>query len=100
MADPRQFRSGREFAAWLGLTPLQNSSGRQGPAWPHHQDGRPISAQAACLRRNLAGSASEAQAAQGGPPPPGSAGPKAGAGCERGDGGQDGACRLGHHGPR
>lgn len=27
MADPRQSRSGREFAAWLGLTPLQNSSG-------------------------------------------------------------------------
>jgi len=27
VADPRQFRSGREFAAWLGLTPFQNSSG-------------------------------------------------------------------------
>lgn len=27
VADPRQIRSGREFAAWLGLTPLQNSSG-------------------------------------------------------------------------
>jgi transposase len=27
VADPRQFRSGREFAAWLGLMPLQNSSG-------------------------------------------------------------------------
>lgn len=27
VADPRQFRSGREFAAWLGLTPSQNSSG-------------------------------------------------------------------------
>ena len=25
--DMRQFRSGREFAAWLGLTPRQNSSG-------------------------------------------------------------------------
>ena len=25
--DPHQFRSGRQFAAWLGLTPLQNSSG-------------------------------------------------------------------------
>ena len=24
---PHQFRSGRQFAAWLGLTPLQNSSG-------------------------------------------------------------------------
>lgn len=27
VADPEQFRSGREFAAWLGLTPSQNSSG-------------------------------------------------------------------------
>jgi transposase len=27
VADPTQFRSGREFAAWLGLTPSQNSSG-------------------------------------------------------------------------
>lgn len=27
VADPAQFRSGREFAAWLGLTPSQNSSG-------------------------------------------------------------------------
>lgn len=25
--DPQQFRSGRQFAAWLGLTPLQKSSG-------------------------------------------------------------------------
>jgi transposase len=25
--DPQQFRSGRQFAAWLGLTPLQHSSG-------------------------------------------------------------------------
>ena len=27
VTDPQQFRSGREFAAWLGLTPRQNSSG-------------------------------------------------------------------------
>jgi transposase len=25
--DPTMFRSGREFAAWLGLTPKQNSTG-------------------------------------------------------------------------
>lgn len=25
--DPTIFRSGREFAAWLGLTPKQNSTG-------------------------------------------------------------------------
>ena len=27
VGDPHQFKSGRQFAAWLGLTPLQNSSG-------------------------------------------------------------------------
>jgi transposase len=27
VTEPGQFRSGRQFAAWLGLTPLQNSSG-------------------------------------------------------------------------
>lgn len=27
VADPGHFKSGRQFAAWLGLTPLQNSSG-------------------------------------------------------------------------
>jgi len=27
VTDPHQFKSGRQFAAWLGLTPLQNSSG-------------------------------------------------------------------------
>ena len=27
VTDPHQFRSGRQFAAWIGLTPLQKSSG-------------------------------------------------------------------------
>jgi transposase len=27
LADPRAFRSGRDFAAWIGLVPKQNSSG-------------------------------------------------------------------------
>ena len=29
VADPLHFKSGRQFAAWLGLTPRQNSSGRK-----------------------------------------------------------------------
>jgi transposase len=29
VSDPSLFRSGREFAAWLGMTPRQNSSGRK-----------------------------------------------------------------------
>jgi len=31
VADPNVFRSGREFAAWLGLVPRQNSTG--GKPW-------------------------------------------------------------------
>jgi transposase len=27
VGDPSQFRNGRQFAAWLGLTPRQKSSG-------------------------------------------------------------------------
>ena len=27
VADPRAFRSGRDFSAWIGLVPKQNSSG-------------------------------------------------------------------------
>ena len=27
LADPRAFRSGRDFSAWVGLVPKQNSSG-------------------------------------------------------------------------
>jgi transposase len=27
VADPEAFKSGREFAAWIGLVPRQNSTG-------------------------------------------------------------------------
>ena len=37
--------NGREFAAFLGLTPRQNSSGGKASR-AHHQDGRPLPAQA------------------------------------------------------
>lgn len=46
VADPRQFRSGRGFAAWLGLTPRQNNSGTKRRA------GR-ISKQGDCTLRSL-----------------------------------------------
>ena len=45
VTDPHQFRSGRQFAAWLGLTPLQKSSG--GKERLGQQDGRQVPAQAA-----------------------------------------------------
>ena len=34
VTDPSLFRSGREFAAWLGMTPRQNSSARNAWAGP------------------------------------------------------------------
>jgi len=30
VADPKAFRSGRDFSAWIGLVPKQNSSGGKG----------------------------------------------------------------------
>ena len=44
--DASAFASGREFAAFLGLTPRQNSTGGKNAARAHHQDGRPLPAQA------------------------------------------------------
>jgi transposase len=49
--DAGAFASGREFAAFLGLTPRQNSSGGKEAARAHHQDGRPLFAQASGHRR-------------------------------------------------
>ncbi len=37
IADPKAFRSGRDFSAWIGLVPKQNSSGGQGQAGQHQQ---------------------------------------------------------------
>src|ERR1700684_1052965 len=39
VTDPHQFRSGRQFAAWLGLTPLQKSSGGKERLGPITQNG-------------------------------------------------------------
>jgi transposase len=52
VTDPSHFRSEREFAAWLGLTPRQNSSA--GKPRFHLEDGRSLSAQLA-LRRSDGG---------------------------------------------
>ena len=37
VADPRAFRSGRNFSAWIGLVPKQHSSRGQGPARQYQQ---------------------------------------------------------------
>jgi transposase len=40
IADPRAFRSGRDFSAWVGLVPKQDSSGGMDKLG-HQQTGRP-----------------------------------------------------------
>ena len=47
------FSSGREFAAFLGLTPRGAFERRQAAARAHHQDGRPLLAQASGRGRLL-----------------------------------------------
>jgi transposase len=38
VADPKVFRSGRDFSAWIGLVPKQNSSGgKNNHTLPHHE---------------------------------------------------------------
>src|SRR2546421_7799775 len=41
VADPGVFRSGREFAAWLGLVPRQNSTGGKNPPGGITKHGNP-----------------------------------------------------------
>lgn len=43
VTDPDQFRSGRQFAAWLGLTPQQQSTGgrMKGPGQEHRHKSQP-----------------------------------------------------------
>ncbi|PDT43879.1 hypothetical protein CO661_32545 [Sinorhizobium fredii] len=49
VADPTAFKSGREFAAWLGYA-KREFIGRQATARRHHQDGRRISSNIAGCR--------------------------------------------------
>ena len=51
IADPKAFRSGRNFSAWIGLVPKQHSSGGQRQARRHQQARRSLSAQPVHGRR-------------------------------------------------
>jgi transposase len=51
VADPKAFRSGRNFSAWIGLVPKQHSSGGQGQARQYQQARRSLSAQPVHRRR-------------------------------------------------
>ena len=64
VADPHQFRSGREFAAWLGPHTTAEVERRQGAARAHQQDGRQVSAQAADRRHDLARQTRKVQAGE------------------------------------
>jgi len=37
VVKPQEFRNGRQFAAWLGLTPKQHSTGGKTALGMHHQ---------------------------------------------------------------
>ena len=92
--DPKVFRSGRDFAAWIGLVPRQDFDRRQTEAWADLETGRPISethpggrspcgietGPAAAGEVSLADTASRTQTVQG----------RGGGSCQ-----QDGAHRLG-----
>ncbi|MET4177157.1 transposase [Bradyrhizobium sp. LA6.1] len=51
IADPKAFRSGRDFSAWVGLVPKQNSSGGKDNAWQYQQARRSLFAQPVHGRR-------------------------------------------------
>jgi transposase len=51
IADPKVFRSGRDFSAWVGLVPKQNSRRGQEQAWQYQQTRRSLFAQLVYSRR-------------------------------------------------
>ena len=52
VTDPTQFHSARQFAAWIGLVPKQNSSGGKERQSGISKQGRSLSATLACVGRN------------------------------------------------
>ena len=95
VTDPHQFRSGRQFAAWLGLT--SEVEQWQRAARSYHQDGRQIPAQATRCRRDVACAPWKAKS-RSRSTPGGSARKKThqGGHCRAGE--QDRAGHLGDHG--
>jgi transposase len=50
VTDASAFRSGRDFAAWIGLVPRQDSTGGQREAWADLEARRPLPAAYSCGR--------------------------------------------------
>ena len=51
--DSQAFKSGRDFAAWLGATPKQNSTGGKGEIRVDNQAGQSVYPTASCVGRHL-----------------------------------------------
>ena len=47
VGNAREFKNGRQFAAWIGLTPSQYSTGGKSPSWAHQQARRCLPSQSA-----------------------------------------------------
>ena len=94
--DPSAFRSGREFAAWLGLVPRQNSTGGKTAAGADQPAGRRLHPPPARHRRAVG--AVLLQGGAGEPLDPGPAGQATAHGGRGRPGQQDGADRLGGDG--
>jgi transposase len=99
VGDPSAFRSGREFAAWLGLTPREHSSGGAPAPRPNLQKGRPLPAPAARRRGHLRSAPARQRRAGPRRLDQGSRGQKAGEARHGGARQQDRPHRLGRHGP-
>ncbi len=61
VTDPHQFRSGRQFAAWLKTNATSEVERWQRAARAHHQDGRQIPAQAIHSRHDFTRATREVQ---------------------------------------
>jgi len=76
VTDPKVFRCGRDFAAWIGLGTTRGVDRRQAEAWADLQTRRPLLAAHPCCRRPFGASSSQtspgevslADAASGPPP--------------------------------
>jgi transposase len=65
IGDAHQFRTGRDLAAWLGLTPLNKSSGGKENAGQDHQARRSVHSKAAGRQHDIARSHGETFAGEG-----------------------------------
>ena len=64
VTDPKAFRSGRDFAAWIGLVPRQDFDGRQAETGANLETGRSLFAAHSRCRRALCPAARKAEPAE------------------------------------